>query len=160
MPFPHASSTLTPSNFWLRLPPNFRGIIWLSMGAFLFAVVDVFVKSLGGRFDPFQILFFRYGCGLIFLVPVFIGLGAANMKTERLPLHLLRMDDAEAEELDGLVPRDEGDELELVRLVDQEERDDKGDDARRPPPSLQQSGARAPARRDGRRSSHRACSVR
>ena len=91
MASPDASSTLPPSNFWLRLPPNFRGIMWLSMGAFLFAVVDVFVKSLGGRFDPLQISFFRYGCGLIFLVPVFIGLGAANMKTERLPLHLLRM---------------------------------------------------------------------
>ena len=73
---------------WLRLPPNLRGILWLSLGAFLFAVVDVFVKSLGGRFDPLQISFFRYGCGLIFLIPVFIRFGASNMKTERLPLHI------------------------------------------------------------------------
>ena len=76
---------------WVRLPPNFRGILWLSMGAFLFAVVDVFVKSLGGRFDPIQISFFRYSCGLIFLIPVFVRLGKANMKTDRMPLHLLRM---------------------------------------------------------------------
>ena len=76
---------------WLRLPPNLRGILWRSLGAFLFAVVDVFVKSLGGRFDPLQISFFRYGCGLIFLIPVFIRFGASNMKTERLPLHILRM---------------------------------------------------------------------
>ena len=36
--------------FWTRLPGNFRGILWLSLGAFLFSVVDVFVKSLGGAF--------------------------------------------------------------------------------------------------------------
>ena len=87
----NATSASPPFNVWLRLPPNFRGILWLSMGAFLFAVVDVFVKSLGGRFDPLQISFFRYGCGLIFLIPVFVRLGASNMTTERMPLHLLRM---------------------------------------------------------------------
>lgn len=81
----------TSANLWTRLPGNFRGILWLSMGAFLFAVVDVFVKSLGGRFDPLQISFFRYGCGLIFLIPVFVRLGLSNMKTKRLPVHVLRM---------------------------------------------------------------------
>lgn len=78
-------------NIWTRLPGNFRGILWLSLGAFLFSVVDVFVKSLGGRFHPIEISFFRYGCGLIFLTPVFIRMGLADLKTERLPLHLLRM---------------------------------------------------------------------
>jgi len=77
--------------FWTRLPGNFRGILWLSLGAFLFSVVDVFVKSLGGRFHPIEISFFRYSCGLIFLMPVFFCMGIANLKTERLPLHLLRM---------------------------------------------------------------------
>lgn len=91
MASPNATSASPSSNVWLRLPPNFRGILWLSMGAFLFAVVDVFVKSLGGRFDPLQISFFRYGCGMILLIPLFIRLGAENMKTERMPLHLLRM---------------------------------------------------------------------
>ena len=82
----------TPSqNFWTRLPPNFRGILWLSLGAFLFSVVDVFVKSLGGRFHPIEISFFRYACGLVFLMPVFLRMGIADLKTERLPLHLLRM---------------------------------------------------------------------
>ncbi len=76
---------------WLRLPPNLRGILWLSIGTFMFAIVDVFVKSLGGRFDPLQISFFRYSCGLIFLMPLFIRLGASNLRTGRLPLHLMRM---------------------------------------------------------------------
>jgi drug/metabolite transporter (DMT)-like permease len=78
-------------NLWTRLPGNFRGILWLSLGAFLFSVVDVFVKSLGGRFHPIEISFFRYGCGLVFLTPVFLRMGLADLKTERLPLHLLRM---------------------------------------------------------------------
>ena len=81
----------TPENLWTRLPPTFRGILWLSLGAFLFSVVDVFVKSLGGRFHPIEISFFRYACGLIFLTPVFLRMGLADLKTERLPLHLLRM---------------------------------------------------------------------
>lgn len=79
------------TDFWTRLPGNLRGILWLSLGAFLFAVVDVLVKSLGGRFDPLQISFFRYGCGLIFLTPVFIRMGRADLVTKRLPLHVLRM---------------------------------------------------------------------
>ena len=73
------------------LPGNFRGIIWLSLGAFLFAVVDVFVKSLGGRIDPLQISFFRYGLGLVFLAPVFLSLRVSGLRTNRMPLHLLRM---------------------------------------------------------------------
>lgn len=81
----------TPENLWTRLPPNFRGILWLSLGAFLFSVVDVFVKSLGGRFHPIEISFFRYACGLVFLMPLFLRMGIADLKTERLPLHLLRM---------------------------------------------------------------------
>lgn len=79
------------ANIWTRLPGNLRGILWLSVGAFLFAVVDVFVKSLGGRFHPIEISFFRYACGLVFLTPVFIRMGLADLKTERLPLHVLRM---------------------------------------------------------------------
>lgn len=77
--------------FWTRLPGNLRGILWLSLGAFLFSVVDVFVKSLGGRFHPIEISFFRYACGFVFLMPLFIRLGRDNLTTRRFPLHLLRM---------------------------------------------------------------------
>lgn len=79
------------SGFWSRLPGNLRGILWLSLGAFLFSVVDVFVKSLGGRFHPIEISFFRYACGFVFLMPLFIRLGRDNLTTRRFPLHMLRM---------------------------------------------------------------------
>lgn len=77
--------------FWARLPGNLQGILLLSVGAFLFSVVDVFVKSLGGRFHPIEISFFRYACGFLFLIPLFIRLGPGNLRTRRFPLHLLRM---------------------------------------------------------------------
>ena len=72
-------------------PPNLVGIFWLSLGAFVFAVVDVLVKSLGGRFDPLQISLFRYACGFIFLIPLFVRFGFDNLKTKRLRIHVLRM---------------------------------------------------------------------
>lgn len=77
--------------FWSRLPGNLQGILLLSIGAFLFSVVDVFVKSLGGRFHPIEISFFRYACGFVFLIPFFIRLGRHNLGTRRFPLHVLRM---------------------------------------------------------------------
>ena len=77
--------------FWARLPGNLQGILLLSAGAFLFSVVDVFVKSLGGRFHPIEISFFRYACGFLFLIPLFIKMGPSNLGTRRFPLHLLRM---------------------------------------------------------------------
>ncbi len=87
----YSSRVMTLIGFWTRLPGNLRGILWLSMGAFLFSIVDVFVKSLGGRFHPIEISFFRYACGFVFLIPLFLRLGRGNLATRRFPLHLLRM---------------------------------------------------------------------
>lgn len=77
--------------YWTSLPANLRGILWLSIGAFVLTVVDVFVKTLGRKFDPFEIALFRYGIGLIVLTPVFVRAGWAELKTQRLGLHILRM---------------------------------------------------------------------
>lgn len=87
----YSSRVMTLIGFWTRLPGNLRGILWLSLGAFLFSIVDVFVKSLGGRFHPIEISFFRYACGFVFLIPLFLRLGRGNLATRRFPLHLLRM---------------------------------------------------------------------
>ncbi len=73
------------------LPANLRGILWLSLGAFLFVIVDVFVKSTGGRFDPLEIGLFRYSIGFIVLSPVFLKFGWQGLRTDRFRLHLLRM---------------------------------------------------------------------
>ena len=77
--------------YWTSLPGNLRGILWLSMGAFVLTVTDVFVKMLGRKFDPLEIAFFRYGIGLVALTPIFVRAGWEELKTQRLGLHILRM---------------------------------------------------------------------
>ena len=77
--------------YWLSLPENLRGILWLILGAFLFVLVDVFVKMLGRKFDPFQLALFRYAIGWIVLAPIFIRMGRSNLRTQHIGLHLLRM---------------------------------------------------------------------
>lgn len=76
---------------WLALPANFRGILWLSAGTLLFATVDVFVKSLGRKFDATEITLFRYASGLVVLTPLFLRMTADEIRTRRLGLHLIRM---------------------------------------------------------------------
>ncbi len=84
---------------WTRLPPNFRGILWLCIGAFVLSVADICVKSLGRRFDPMQIALSRYVVGMIVLAPMFLRMGLHDLKTARLGLHILRMSFAFAAQL-------------------------------------------------------------
>ncbi len=76
---------------WSGLPPNFRGILWLCAGTLIFAIVDVFVKTLGRKFDVFEITLFRYASGLLVLCPVFMRMGWADLRTQKFGLHCLRM---------------------------------------------------------------------
>ena len=87
------------SSAWLKMPGNIRGIVWLSIGAFLFSVTDVIVKQLGKKFDPTELALFRYGIGMIILAPVFIKMGVAELKTQRIGLHIVRMSLAMAAQL-------------------------------------------------------------
>ena len=77
--------------YWTGLPANFRGILWLSLGSFLFTFVEIFVKTLGRKFDPLEITLFRYGVGFIVLMPLFVRMGLNELKTQRIGLHILRM---------------------------------------------------------------------
>jgi drug/metabolite transporter (DMT)-like permease len=79
------------SRYWLSLSDNLRGILWLVVGAFLFVVVDVFVKMLGRKFDPFELALFRYLVGWIVLAPVFIRMGPKDLRTQHIGLHMTRM---------------------------------------------------------------------
>ena len=84
---------------WTGLPANLRGILWLSAGALFFAIVDVFVKILGRKFDAIEITFFRYATGLIVLAPAFLGMSRAEFRTRKIGLHLMRMGCAFAAQL-------------------------------------------------------------
>ena len=87
------------SSAWLKMPGNIRGIVWLSIGAFLFSITDVIVKQLGKKFDPTELALFRYGIGMIILAPVFMKMGVAELKTHRIGLHIVRMTLAMAAQL-------------------------------------------------------------
>jgi len=76
---------------WMSLPANFRGILWLSVGAFALSAADVCVKYLGHKFDPMQITLFRYAVGMVLLAPVFIRMGRDDLKTKKIWLHMTRM---------------------------------------------------------------------
>ena len=81
------------------MPGNIRGILWLSIGAFLFSVTDVIVKQLGQKFDPTELALFRYGIGMMILTPVFLKMGIEELKTKRIGMHFVRMSLAMAAQL-------------------------------------------------------------
>lgn len=70
---------------------NLRGILWLSAGTFFLATVDVFIKTVGLKFHPVEIIFFRYVTGLLVLTPVFVHMGWQNLRTTKFGLHCTRM---------------------------------------------------------------------
>ncbi len=76
---------------WNRLSGNLRGMALLSVGAVLFSFTDVLVKSLGRKFDPLELALFRYATGMVMLMPIFLRMGMAELRTQRIGLHLLRM---------------------------------------------------------------------
>ncbi len=87
------------SHYWTTLPGNLRGILWISVGSLLFSVVDVFVKTLGRTFGPFELALFRYAIGMVVLMPAFVHLGRDGLATRRIGIHLLRMSLAFAAQL-------------------------------------------------------------
>ena len=70
---------------------NLRGVLWLSAGTFFLATVDVFIKTVGLKFHPIEIIFFRYATGLLVLTPVFVHMGWENLRTTKFGLHCTRM---------------------------------------------------------------------
>ena len=70
---------------------NLRGVLWLSAGTFFLATVDVFIKTVGLKFHPIEITFFRYAVGLLVLTPVFIHTGWQKLRTKKFGLHCTRM---------------------------------------------------------------------
>lgn len=77
--------------WWLKLPPNVRGALWVTFGSVCFALSDVIVKSLGKEFHPVELAFFRYSVGLLILMPVFVRMGWSGLATKKIHLHILRL---------------------------------------------------------------------
>ena len=72
------------------LPASVQGALWMSAGAFFFAVMINLVRSLTDHFDPLQVVFFRNAFSLLALLPWLIRQGPPALHTERIHLHAVR----------------------------------------------------------------------
>lgn len=75
--------TLASSNF-------VRSAIWAVLAALNFALMITAVHFMEGKFDAFEIVFFRAIVGLFLILPLVSRSGVASLKTDRIWLHVVR----------------------------------------------------------------------
>ena len=76
---------------WALLPANLRAILFVSAGALLLTVMAVFVKILGERLHPAQLMFCRAMIGFLIFAPWLLLQGGVNViRTARPGMHLMR----------------------------------------------------------------------
>ncbi|MBT3991474.1 MAG: DMT family transporter [Rhodospirillaceae bacterium] len=70
--------------------PFLRSAIWAVLAAVCFAVMVTSVHYMAGKFDAFEIVFFRAVLGLLMVIPMVSRSGVGALKTTKLPLHFVR----------------------------------------------------------------------
>ncbi len=75
---------------WSSLSDNFRGAVYVTVGALLLTCMAILVKFLGARLDSFQILFFRSFVGLLFILPLACQQGWGICRTKIPLMHMTR----------------------------------------------------------------------
>lgn len=75
---------------WQALPANFRGAVWMLLGAFTFMLLQAGTKMLGHKFDSIQISFFRSFFGGVVVIPFLLKNGLSAYRTPNLPFHIGR----------------------------------------------------------------------
>ena len=73
-------------------PPrdNLRGILWMALFTLFMSAMHAAVRHVSGDLHPFEIAFFRLLFGFVIVLPWFIKLGWAPLKTRRFGLMSLR----------------------------------------------------------------------
>ena len=64
--------------------------IWAVLAALAFAVMMTSIRSMEGKFDAFEIVFFRALIGVFMVIPLIARSGFQAVRTERMPMHLVR----------------------------------------------------------------------
>ena len=90
MPTGSASGRRAALLFWQSQTGVMRGVLLMCLSTVAFAIMHASVRFVSADLPPFQIAFFRNLFGLAFLVPLLVGAGFAQMRTQRLGLHALR----------------------------------------------------------------------
>lgn len=75
---------------WRKLPGNFRGGVWMLLGALEMSAAMAISKVLTEDIHPFEINFFRSVFGLIAMAPLLAGGAFVVMRTKAFGLHLGR----------------------------------------------------------------------
>ena len=75
---------------WRAARPLARGVFLVSAGSLTLVLMGALVKSLGVRLPSFELLFFRAGVGLLFVLPVFWRDPLTPFRTKRFGMHFVR----------------------------------------------------------------------
>ena len=64
--------------------------LWAVLAAISFAVMMTSVRHMDGKFDAFEIVFFRALVGVFIVIPLVTKSGLKALRTERMPMHIVR----------------------------------------------------------------------
>lgn len=78
------------ARLWRAQSPVMRGAVLMSFSTIGFAIMHALIRHVSATLPPIEIAFFRNVFGVIFLLPLIIGGGFAQMRTKRLGLHAVR----------------------------------------------------------------------
>ena len=74
----------------LHLPDAVRGLLWAATAGLLFTFLNVLMRLLSLRLDPFQTQFVRYACGLLVLLPMVWAQGLAAYRPQQIGGQFMR----------------------------------------------------------------------
>ena len=79
------------TEFWLILPENVRGALWMLAGGIFFTMMASLVKLVGTRLDSFQMAFIRCFFGFLVIIPLIWKAGFVQTFRSKAPFtHLTR----------------------------------------------------------------------
>lgn len=82
--------TTAPSSSSQSRPDNLRGLMWMLVCGLFISAMHASIRHVSAELHPFEIAFFRLVFGLLPVLPWFIKLGWAPLRTRRLGMLTLR----------------------------------------------------------------------
>ncbi|MDG2034650.1 MAG: DMT family transporter [Rhodospirillales bacterium] len=78
------------SFWWRQAPGTLKGATWIILASVCFALMSVTIRLAANGVDPLEVVFFRNVFNLLFMLPWFLKIGLAGLRTERVGLHFIR----------------------------------------------------------------------
>jgi drug/metabolite transporter (DMT)-like permease len=73
-----------------NVSPNVQGMLWMAVAGLIFASFMAIVRHVGTSMNPIQVAFMRYGLGMAFMLPFFLQVNLADLRSARFGLHAVR----------------------------------------------------------------------